>query len=841
VVRSAAVPGVAWYRFRATFGHRWTGYLSIVLLVGLVGGLAMGSIAGARRTQSSYPTFLTSRNPSDLNVAIYDPATDGGPGPTITAKIARLPGVKQVRTLSAPAVVALSKDGAPRVNTFNDVTPIGSTDGLFTDQDRLAVLQGRMFDPDRADQVVMTATAAHILGVRVGQLVPFGLFGPNGSKRLLVVHARVMGIVALDNDIVQDDIDSAYGFLVLTPAFMREAVSASPGGAIRPVGYGIQLTPGASVPAVQREVVRLIPSGLTYTFHVTSRVVGEVELAVKPESVALGAFGAIAALVALVLGIQAVARQLRLGDEDRQVMRALGATPAATVGDGLPGVIGSVVLGALLAAAVAVGLSPLAPLGPVRPVYPDGGVAFDWTVLLVGTAGLIVVLAAAAIVLCIRRAPDRISHDLPTSGRRPIVATAAEGAGLPVTAVVGTTFALEPSRTRAAVPMRSTLVGTVLAIGLVVATLTFASGLSTLVSSPPLYGWNWTFMLNPSNNVPPQATRLLDHDPDVAAWTGIAAYTSAELDGQTVPFLVTEPHPVVGPPILSGHALEAGDQVVLGASTLALLHKRVGDTVTLTVGAPGSGMLYVPPTTLHIVGTATLPAVGFSSFVSDHTSMGTGAYLSIDALPASFRQAVSNSDPTLNGPQLVFVRMRPSVSPANGRANLQQIATVANKVFASSPSTAGNIVTVLGVQRPVQIVNYRSIGSTPVILAIGLALGSIVALSLTLIASVRSRRRDLALLKTLGLTPRQLASVIAWQSTVTAVIGIIVGIPLGIVLGRRLWILFAQNIDAVPRPTVPVLSVVLVGVGALVFANLVAAVPGRIAARTPTAMVLRAE
>lgn len=840
MVRSGAVLRVAWYRFRATFGRRWTGYLSIVLLVGLVGGLAMGSIAGARRTQSSYPTFLSSRNPSDLSVAVYDPATDGGPGPPLTAKFAHLPGVKQVRTAAAPAVVALAKDGSPRVNTFNDVTPLGSTDGLFTDQDRLTVLQGRLFNPDRPDQVVMTATAADILGVRVGQVVPFGLFGPNGVRRLLVVRARVVGIVALDNQIVQDDIDRAYGFLVLSPAFMKEAASVSPATA-RPVGYGLQLAPGASVPAVQREVVRLIPSGLTYTFHVTSRVVAEVELAVKPESVALGAFGGIAALVALVLGIQAVARQLRLGDEDRQVMRALGASPVTAIGDGLPGVFGSILFGALLAAAVAVGLSPLTPLGPVRPVYPDGGVALDWTVLVVGTVGLVVVLGVAAIVLCIRRAPDRINSTLRPPARRPVVATAAEGAGLPVTAVVGATFALEPSRARAAVPVRSTLVGTVLAIGLVVATLTFSSGLSTLVSSPPLYGWNWTYMLNPSNNVPPQAIHLLDKDPDVAAWTGIAAYTSAELDGQTVPFLITDPHPVVAPPILSGHGLEAGNQVVLGASTMALLHKRVGDTVTMTVGGPGSGLTYVPPTTLHIVGTATLPAVGYSSFVSDHTSMGTGAYLSIDALPASFSRAVSNSDPTLNGPQLVFVRMRAGVSPSRGRANLQQIANAANRVFASSPSTAGNIVTVLGVQRPVQIVNYRSIGSTPVILAVGLALGSVVALTLTLIASVRSRRRDLALLKTIGFTPRQLASVIAWQSTVTAVIGIIVGIPLGIVLGRRLWILFAQNIDAVPRPTVPVLAVALVGVGALVFANLVAAVPGRIAARTPTALILRAE
>ncbi len=50
--------------------------------------------------------------------------------------------------------------------------------------------------------------------------------------------------------------------------------------------------------------------------------------------------------------------------------------------------------------------------------------------------------------------------------------------------------------------------------------------------------------------------------------------------------------------------------------------------------------------------------------------------------------------------------------------------------------------------------------------------------------------------------------------------------------GAELWTLFARSLDAVPDPSVPVLSVVLVAVGALVFANLVAALPGH-AARTP--------
>ena len=86
---------------------------------------------------------------------------------------------------------------------------------------------------------------------------------------------------------------------------------------------------------------------------------------------------------------------------------------------------------------------------------------------------------------------------------------------------------------------------------------------------------------------------------------------------------------------------------------------------------------------------------------------------------------------------------------------------------------------------------------------------------------MRRRRRDLALLKALGITQGQLAGGVAWQATGAAAIGVGLGSP--------------------PDATVPATSVVLVAVGAFVFANLVAALAGRGAARTPTALVLRAE
>ena len=117
------------------------------------------------------------------------------------------------------------------------------------------------------------------------------------------------------------------------------------------------------------------------------------------------------------------------------------------------------------------------------------------------------------------------------------------------------------------------------------------------------------------------------------------------------------------------------------------------------------------------------------------------------------------------------------------------------------------------VLRPAEIVNYRSMGTTPALLGVTLAAGAVAALALTLVSSVRRRRRELALLKTLGFTRRQLAAVVAWQSTVAVAIGIVIGVPLGIVIGRWLWDLFARAIHAVPQPTVPAVTIVLVAVG----------------------------
>jgi hypothetical protein len=295
------------------------------------------------------------------------------------------------------------------------------------------------------------------------------------------------------------------------------------------------------------------------------------------------------------------------------------------------------------------------------------------------------------------------------------------------------------------------------------------------------------------------------------------------------------------PPILSGHAVHNSHQIVFGDQTLALLHKKVGQTVMVSYGSSSSAPVYIPPTKMTIVGTATFPAVGYATAVAEHTSMGSGAMLSTGFETPSFIRAISEKDTNLNGPNLVVVRLRAGVSDATGKRDLEAIARDANAVFKRDPNGFGNAVKVLGVLRPAQIVDYRAIGGTPELLASGLAVGAVIALALTLVASVRRRRRDLAIMKTLGFTRRMLAAAVAWQATVDGLIGAVVGIPLGILLGRELWTLFARDINAVPQPTVPALAIAFVGFGTIVVAIIASTWPGRSAATTPPGLVLRSE
>jgi hypothetical protein len=825
---------VALYRFQRTFRQRRGAYLSLVLLIGLVGGLSMGALAAARRTESSFPTFLATTNPSNLSVAtaLWNPAlgyATGYNGPLV-ATIARLPDVRRAESYSGIYSEPIGANGEPTSADQNanfDVN--GSVDGLYFNLDRVTVLQGRMADPKRANEIMMTVGAADALGLHVGQTLTWGTYTnsqfESAANAPPALHERLtlVGTVVLNNAVVQDEIDAnGPTTVIFTPALTRRLENCC-------ANYTftfLQLDQGSrDVTAVEAELERVIPAKLPHDFYDASIDVTKAQNAIKPEAIALAVFGLIAGLAAILIAGQVIGRQLGFWAPEERTLRALGANPFMTAGDGLFGIMGAVVVGALVAAAVAVALSPLAPLGPVRPYYPDPGVAFDWTVLGLGVVVLVVVLGSVAIVLAVQRAPQRTG-----TRRRPRAPSRIEGAasasGLPISAVTGIRFALEPGAESEAVPVRSAILGATLAVVVIIATVVFGTSLNSLVSHPRLYGWNWNYALMAGGGVgdipaAPSAT-LLDHDPSVAAWSGYW-FGNLQIDGLTVPVLGGSPGATVAPPILTGHGFDGPGQIVLGPGTLAQIHKSVGDSVTVRYGT-------TTPHLLRIVGTATMPAVGVGG-VTGHASMGTGAVVPYQLLPASVRNQFSVSPA---GPNAEFVRLKPG---ANAKTALRSLNRIAGEV--THPGNNGSYV--LGVERPAEIVNYHSMGATPLILGLGLTVGAVTALGLTLVASVRRRRRSMAMLRTLGFTGGQLRASVAWQSSIAVVIGLVIGVPLGIVAGRFLWDLFATNIYVVPRPTVPALAIVAIAFGALVLGNLVAALPGRTAARTPAALLLRTE
>src|SRR5207248_4343367 len=149
--------------------------------------------------------------------------------------------------------------------------------------------------------------------------------------------------------------------------------------------------------------------------------------------------------------------------------------------------------------------------------------------------------------------------------------------------------------------------------------------------------------------------------------------------------------------------------------------------------------------------------------------------------------------------------------------------------------------TVLLAVRPADLENLRRVDHLPSLLAALFGAVALFTVGHMLVSSVRRRRHDVAILRTMGFVRRQVSAVVAWQATTVVVFGLVVGLPLGIAGGRWPWRGVANQLGLRAEPVVPVLVVLLVGAGALLVANALAPLPGLLAARTRPAEILRTE
>jgi len=364
------------------------------------------------------------------------------------------------------------------------------------------------------------------------------------------------------------------------------------------------------------------------------------------------------------------------------------------------------------------------------------------------------------------------------------------------------------------VPVRTTLISSVVAIAVLVATFGFGASLTRLATKPKLQGWNWDVSVgNPhSDDISESAIPTLSKNPDVAAFAGLAGPADARIGGHLAGlYAIDLAKGAVLPPFTEGRAPSAPDEIAFGAKDLRTMHKSVGQRVEVSMGGEPKSML--------ITGRMVItPAV-----LNEQVDLGHGALVTKDALQQLGPPSDQSSEGTAEN--VFLVRFRPGVDHKAALARL-------NSDFPG---------TVLSAVRPADVENLRRVDRLPSLLGGLFAAVALLTVGHMLMSSVLRRRRDVAVLRTMGFVRRQVSTSVAWQATTVAIVGLLFGVPLGIAFGRWGWAAVASQLGVPSQPVVPVAWVFLTVVGTLVVANALAAFPALLAARTRPAEILRAE
>jgi hypothetical protein len=398
--------------------------------------------------------------------------------------------------------------------------------------------------------------------------------------------------------------------------------------------------------------------------------------------------------------------------------------------------------------------------------------------------------------------------------RRSALAGALTRSSFPVTAVTGVGLALERGRGRTAVPVRSTVAGAVLGVVALTTALTFGAALDHLLRTPRLYGWNWDVAvgdLSAERDLSAEVVPALRSEPAVAGFAAMGG-TLVEGGAPRLPAYAFDPvEGDVGPTVAEGRPPASATEVLVGTRTLRSLGARLGDQIELrpapAFGDAGSGDR--PSQRYRVVGRGVLPDTGYAG-------IGEGFALT----PAGLERLEPGA-----------IRIWFPLRWADG----------ADQPAAAERLRARIPVTLAPLQRPADLVNFGRVDQMPVVTG-GLIAGLAVAmLGHLLISSVRHRRRDLAVLKALGFLRRQVSLTVVWQASTLVALALAVGVPVGIAAGRWLWLAVATQLGVLPEPVLPAAFLALVAAATVLVANLVAAGPAWMAARTHPATVLRAE
>ena len=780
----------------------------IALLVGIVGAIVFATVAGARRSSSALPRFNAESRSSDVEINV------GQPTARQMADFARTPGVESFARLRGYAF-------ANEVQGLGDLSiaaPLDRRMGRTVDRSR--IISGRRADPAAADEITVGASLADRLHLRVGSSLAFASYTQaqidrafSGASPRAPAGPRVrLHVVGIDLRPLDLGVRATSGgVIVLTPVFRKQYDDRI--GQYSDV-LRVKTTAGpADVPRVSAAARRIFGR---------AQVFGTQSLGIESEG-ARNAIDVLTLALWIVAGVTAAAGLVTIGivltrdvssaEVDQATLRGLGLTRSQRVMANAPRVLLIAGGGALLAVLGAFALSPLFPVGVARRADPDPGLHLDWAVL--GPAFLILALVVVAIAgLAVVRATRSSSfeRDRHPYRRTSTIVERAASAGVRPTATNGLRMAIQPGRGEARVPVRSAFGGAVLGVAGVTAALVFAASLSHLVNTPRLFGWTWDAKVEvdaPRGPCGDRGDLGLARRPGVQAVAKVCTF-EMEVGNRPVPVWgFTSLHGTIDPEVVAGRAPRGPNEIALGSVTLDALHKRIGDTVK----AQGEGKAR----DYEIVGRIVLPTIGSPQPLADGAAMTAAGWKPL------YRVGANETD-------FLLVRSEPG-DPA-----------AADRAVERLPQTTGPHAKNLGTPiLPVEIVRLRQIDQIPALVAALLGFFALLAVGYALVTAVRRRRHELAVLKILGFDRGQVRATVAWQATTLGAVGLVLGIPLGIIGGRFAWQVVAEGLGIATDITTPALWLVLSVPVTLLFVNLVAFFPGRSAARTAPAVALRTD
>ena len=795
----------------ADVGRRVRAMLALALLIAIAGGVVLATAAGARRTDTAYARLLEASAGADVEVAVSGPNSVQNFGRN-SGFYTDLAHVLQVASL-APVV------GVDVLVTDRHDAPVLLRSGVDArmgrDVERPKIVEGRMFDPTADDEVLADRTVAQQLDLHVGSELVVQPGEPGApSSAVGPLRVRVVGLAVIRDNVIPINALASTPVLFGSPAVLaRIPVAAHTFEAVF-----VRLDPGTTIPAFRqraRAVVDEHPESGGQLFVVDERTqTAKVDRGIRPQAVALLLFSGLVALTSLLILRQLLVREVFVASGDHATLRAVGLGRRQRCAVGMARPVLVVVLGAVGAVVVAVLLSPLMPIGPARIAEPHPGLAVNVAVLGLGALAMVAVLTVLIAPSAWRL--SRGDEALDDRQAHPSQVVGALGrSGAPVTAVVGTRLALEPGRGRTAVPTRTTLVGAIVATTAVVGALTFGANLTHTVATPRLYGQRWQVEADLEFSYFPRAqvAPFLSGRDGVTGWT-FGDHDDFTVAGRHVPAIVLTKGrgPVQFPTLLEGRAARNRGEVVVGTATLARIDRAIGDTVRVTSVSERA------PRRVRIVGRAVFPYFGQGEVTP--TGLGEGIAL----------LGRSGGDPISN---FFFVDSAPG---ARSTADVERLASALR-----ASTLCQGVCTVSTEQRPADVRNYARIEATPLILAGLLALLATATVGYLLVTSISRRRRDLAILKTLGFTRHQVSTAVAWQATVVGAVALLVGIPAGVLAGTGAWRFFADHLGVATEVRLPVVALVLAVPVVLLATNAMAIGPALAARRLRPGRVLRAE